>query len=295
MKFETRAQELRALLAQTRPLAAPGIHDGLSARLVQASGFKAAFVSGAGVSMSRLGQADLAFLNLADMTDAVRAMALACNLPLIVDIDTGYGNAHNAAAAVRQLERAGAAALQMEDQTFPKRCGHLAGKDVIPAAEMAAKIRAACAARANPSTMIFARTDALSVTGLDDALARCDVYLEAGADALFVEAPRSVVDMKTIAAHVQVRAPLIHNFVEGGRSPIRDLDDLGKLGYRVGLFPLALLHAGVPAQLSLLSHLRETGQSASWPAEKACLHALNEIVDLPGLLAKGQTFQTESA
>jgi 2-methylisocitrate lyase-like PEP mutase family enzyme len=290
MSLEQRTSLLRALVGAPDPVIVPGIHDGLSARLVQASGFKAAFVSGAGVSMSRLGQADFAFLALSDLCDAVRAMALACNLPLIVDIDTGFGNAHNAALAVRQLERAGASALQMEDQTFPKRCGHLAGKSVIPAAEMASKIRAACEARANPETMIIARTDTLAVAGLEDALARCDQYLEAGADALFVEAPRSTDQMKAIARHVGGRAPLVHNFVEGGKSPIASAQQLGELGYKIGLFPLVSLHAAVPAQMSMLSHLVETGQSANWSGPMADLHALNRVVGLSELLASAKNY-----
>jgi 2-methylisocitrate lyase-like PEP mutase family enzyme len=293
MNLAERTRLLRTLVMAPTPLMVPGIHDGLSARLVQASGFEVAFVSGAGVSMSRLGQADLAFLNLSDLCDGVRAMALACTLPLIVDIDTGFGNAHNAGQAVRQLERAGASALQMEDQTFPKRCGHLAGKSVIPAVDMVSKIHAACEARANPETMIIARTDALAVMGLQDALARCDLYLAAGADALFVEAPRSIGEMKAIAHHIAGRAPLVHNFVEGGKSPIANMQELGALGYQIGLFPLVSLHAAVPAQLSILSHLRETGQSANWFGPMADLKALNSLVGLPEQLAKTENYGSD--
>ena len=290
-----RARMLRAMLAANKPLVVPGVHDGLSARLVQASGFHAAFVSGAGVSMARLGQADLGFLTISEMCDTVRAIGFACSLPLIVDIDTGYGNAHNAAQAVRQLERAGACALQMEDQTFPKRCGHLAGKSVIPGHEMAAKIRAASAARSNPDTLIIARTDALAVTGLDDALARCELYLGAGADVLFVEAPRSVADMKAIAAHVAGRAPLVHNFVEGGKSPVTDASDLSELGYKIALFPLVSLHAGVPAQMSILHHLNATGRTRDWSGLIADLHTLNQSVGLDKLLSTSQLYASDAS
>jgi 2-methylisocitrate lyase-like PEP mutase family enzyme len=284
------AAQLRAILALPGPLIVPGIHDGLSARLVHQAGFRASFVSGAGVSMSRLGLADLAFLSLSDLCDSVRAISLVSGLPLIVDIDTGYGNAHNAAMAVRQLERAGAAALQIEDQTFPKRCGHIGGKQVIPVAEMAHKIRAACGARANPDTMIFARTDTLAVNGLADALLRCDAFLEAGADGLFVEAPLNIDYMKAIAGHVGGRAPLVHNFVEGGRSPIENSKQLAQLGYKIGLFPLATLHAGIPAQQALLSHLLNAGDTKSWSGPMADLSELNKMVGLPELLSASMSY-----
>jgi 2-methylisocitrate lyase-like PEP mutase family enzyme len=284
------AAQLRAILALPDPLIVPGIHDGLSARLVHQVGFRAAFVSGAGVSMSRLGLADLAFLSLSDLCDSVRAMSLVSALPLIVDIDTGYGNAHNAAMAVRLLERAGAAALQIEDQTFPKRCGHIVGKQVIPVAEMAHKIRAACSARANPDTMIFARTDTLAVNGLADALLRCDAFLEAGADGLFVEAPLNIDDMRVIAGHVGGRAPLVHNFVEGGKSPIENSQQLAQLGYKIGLFPLATLHAGIPAQQALLAHLLIVGDTKNWSGPMADLSELNKMVGLPELLEASTSY-----
>jgi 2-methylisocitrate lyase-like PEP mutase family enzyme len=295
MKQDHRAAALRALIAAPGPLIVPGIHDGFSARLVQASAFQAGFVSGAGVSMSRLGQADLAFLSVSDMADTLRALSLACSIPLIVDIDTGYGSAHNAAACVRQLERAGAAALQMEDQTFPKRCGHLAGKSLIPALEMASKVRAACGARANPATMIIARTDALAVTGLQDALTRCDLYLEAGADALFVEAPRSIEEMKAIAAYIGGRSVLVHNFVEGGKSPIASAHELEPLGYKVGLFPLANLHAAIPSQQALLGHLKASGQTRDWSGAMADLHELNDLLGLASLLESAKSYADDEA
>jgi 2-methylisocitrate lyase-like PEP mutase family enzyme len=286
-----RTRLLRAYLADFGAIAVPGIHDGLSARLVQKSGFKLAFVSGAGVAMSRLGQADLALLSFTEICDSVRAMALACDLPLIVDIDTGFGNAHNAALAVRQLERAGASGCQIEDQTFPKRCGHLTGKQVISVNDMSVKIRAIVSARTNKDTLVIARTDALAITGLTDALLRCDAYLEAGADALFVEAPRSIEEMKAIASHVNGRAPLVHNFVEGGKSPIAGLDQLESIGYKLGLFPLIGLHAGVPAQLRLLQHLQATGQTANWSGPMADLHELNKQVYLSSLLEQADDYR----
>jgi 2-methylisocitrate lyase-like PEP mutase family enzyme len=290
MKPDTKVQRLRALLARPEPLILPGIHDGLSAVMAQAAGFEAAFVSGAGVSMSRLGLADMAFLSVTELCDCVRAMSHASGLPLLVDMDTGFGNALNAARCMVQLERAGAAGVQMEDQTAPKRCGHMSGKNVVSGDEMAGKIRAVCEARTNPDTVVIARTDALGVNGLLDALARCDLYIEAGADALFVEAPKTVHDMKAIAAHVNRRVPLVHNFVEGGTSPISNGAELLALGYKVGLFPLLFLHAGVPAQQALLDHLHKTGSTHDWSGPMADLAALSEIVGLESLLETGRHY-----
>jgi 2-methylisocitrate lyase-like PEP mutase family enzyme len=177
---------LRHKLIGPHAVGAIGVHDGLSARLLVQAGGTTAFLSGAGISFARFGKPDLGFLNVSDLAEVVRNIAdCAPSLDLIVDIDTGFGNAINAAHAVRVLERAGANALQMEDQTFPKRCGHLAGKSVIDTTEMAGKIRAACDVRTNPDLLIFARTDAIGVNGLEDAITRGEAYLEAGADALF--------------------------------------------------------------------------------------------------------------
>ena len=281
---------LHAALCDGKVLKLPGVHDALSARLVVEAGFSAAFVSGAGISFARLGHADLAFLSLSDMVDAVRAMYDASGLLLLVDIDTGYGNALNTAHAVRALERVGAAGVQIEDQTAPKRCGHLAGKQIVPIEEMVGKISAACDARDRPQTLVVARTDALAVTGLKDALARGEAYIKAGADALFIEAPPSLDAMIRIAERFAGRVPLVHNFVEGPNSPITTMADLANLGYQIGLFPLACLHAAVPSQRAILSHLAQTGQTQDWPHAKADLYDINAIVMLNDLMEKALTF-----
>lgn len=273
-------------------LGAIGVHDGLSARLLETAGGSIGFVSGAGISFARFGKPDLGFLTVSDLTDVVRIIAdCAPTLDLIVDIDTGFGNAINTAHAVRTLERAGASALQIEDQTFPKRCGHLAGKSVIETSEMVGKVRAACDARHNPETLIFARTDAIGVLGLEAAIARGDAYLEAGADALFLEAPSSYEDMATIAQHFKARAPLIHNLVEGGTTPISTLSALGELGYKLGLFPLASLHAAIPAQTAMINQILETGASAHFEGPIATLADINKLVSLDAALEIGRRYR----
>jgi 2-methylisocitrate lyase-like PEP mutase family enzyme len=285
---------LRERLATPGAIAAIGVHDGLSARLLANAGATTAFVSGAGISFGRFGKPDLGFMSVSDLADVIRTLRDAApSLDLIVDIDTGFGNALNAAHAVRVLERAGAAALQMEDQTFPKRCGHLAGKSVISADEMAGKIRAACDARSSADTLIIARTDAIAVKGLVEAIARGEAYFEAGADALFLEAPTSREDMITIAQHFGHRVPLVHNFVEGGNSPISTLDDLDGLGYKLGLFPLAFLHAAVPSMTAMLAHILSTGGTAKFGGNVANLHDLNQHVGLAEALATGTNYGGE--
>jgi 2-methylisocitrate lyase-like PEP mutase family enzyme len=272
-----------------------GVHDGLSARLLEQAGGRTAFLSGAGISFARFGKPDLGFLNVSDLAEVVRTIAdCAPLLDLIVDIDTGFGNAINVAHGVRILERAGAIALQIEDQTFPKRCGHLAGKSVVDAGEMVGKIRAACDARTSSDLLIFARTDAIAVSGLDDAIARGQAYMDAGADALFLEAPPTRNDMVTIAKAFAGRVPLIHNFVEGGNSPIASLAELGALDYRLGLFPLVSLHAGVPAQMAALSHVLATGSSKSYTGPIASLQDLNRYLGLDKALETGKRFGRES-
>jgi 2-methylisocitrate lyase-like PEP mutase family enzyme len=283
---------LRQRLNQSDISGAIGVHDGFSARLLANAGGEIGFVSGAGISFSRLGMPDLGFLTISDLTDVVRNISHAApGLDLIVDIDTGFGNAINTAHAVRTLERAGANALQIEDQTFPKRCGHLAGKSVIEAAEMAGKIRAACEARTSADTLIFARTDAFGVHGLADALERGEAYLEAGADALFIEAPAMRDDMVAIAKQFAHRTPLIHNLVEGGTSPVSSLAELEALGYRLGLFPLMFLHAAIPAQSAILEHVLAHGATANYSGPLAKLADLNRHIGTDEALATGLMYQ----
>jgi 2-methylisocitrate lyase-like PEP mutase family enzyme len=211
-------------------------------------------------------------------------------LPLIVDMDTGFGNALNVQRTVRDFERAGASALQLEDQVAPKRCGHMAGKAVVTAAEMVGKIRAALDARVDAGTVIIARTDALGVNGFDDALERAERYLEAGADALFIEAPATTEQMREIGRRFSARVPLVHNLVEGGNSPVQTAAQLESLGYRVALYPAALLHGFTPRAQQLLQVIRRTGSTESVRDTLYQLADMNQLLGASELLAAGQRY-----
>lgn len=284
------ARQFRTLIHRQGVLSLPGVHDGLSVRLARQAGFEAGFVSGAGLAFARYGTPDLGLISLSELAASVGAMTEQADLPLLVDIDTGFGNALNVQRTVRLLESAGAAGLQMEDQTAPKRCGHLAGKQVIPAAEMAGKIRAACDARRDADLVVIARTDAIAVTGFDDALERAELYLEAGADALFIEAPATLEQMQTIAGRFADRIPLVHNLVAGGRSPVDTADALAGLGYRIALFPLACLQAAMPATRDLLEHLAATGDTQNWPGAQSPLADFNAATELDQFLVRSKDY-----
>ena len=249
--------------AHTRraPLLVPGAYDALSARLIAQLGFAAVYVTGAGFANSHLGVPDIGMTGLSQLADQVTAIADTVDLPLIVDADTGFGNAVTLTRTVRRLERAGASALQIEDQVFPKRCGHFAGKEVIATVEMEQKIHAALDSRSGPDLMIIARTDARSTEGLDGAIDRAGRYQAAGADVIFVEAPESVQELEVIARAVD--GPLLANMVEGGTTPIVELDKLGALGFSVVLYANSALRAAQRGVTSVLTRLRDEGSTTS--------------------------------
>ena len=276
---------LQRQLQTDRVLPVPGVYDGLSALLVEQAGFDCAFLSGACLAFARFGRPDMGLVCAAELRETVAVLRDRVSIPLIVDMDTGFGNALNVQRTVRDLERAGASALQMEDQLAPKRCGHMAGKTVIPAAEMVGKIRAALDARLDDSTLLIARTDALGVNGFEDALERAERYLEAGADALFIEAPQSVAQMQQIGRQFGGRTPLVHNLVEGGNSPVTGGAELQQLGYRVALYPAALLHQFVPAAQALLQVIANTGSTASLRSQLYELGDMNRVLGAEQLLA----------
>ncbi len=283
------AHILRQALAASHCLRAPGVYDGLTALLAEQAGFELGFVSGACIAFARHGRPDMGLVSLTEVVDSVALMRERVDLPLIVDMDTGFGNALNVQRSVRVLERAGASALQMEDQVMPKRCGHMAGKQVIPTAEMVGKIKAALDARQNPDTVLIARTDALGVNGFADALERAERYLEAGADALFIEAPTSRAQMEEIASRFAHRVPLVHNLVEGGGSPIDDADGLQALAYRIALYPAALLHLFVPQAQALLEHIRSKGSTRD-RRDLIDLDRINAVLGAPQLLQQAQRY-----
>jgi len=287
-------QQLRHLLAGDEVVQAPGVYDGLSALLVEQQEFSAAFLSGACIAFSRFGRPDMGLISASEVSDTVAVIRERTELPLIVDMDTGFGNALNVQRTVRTFERAGASALQMEDQVMPKRCGHMAGKQVISSVEMVGKIKAAVDARANSDTVIIARTDALGVNGFEDALERAEMYREAGADALFIEAPSSIEQMQKIGQMFGQQLPLVHNLVEGGNSPVPSSNELAELHYKIALYPAALLHAFVPQAQSLLAHIKQQGQTQSWPKPMVDLSYINDLVGAPELLAQGKQYQHDS-
>lgn len=280
----THAAALRRRLAQPEALKVPGVFDGLSALLVERAGFEAVFLSGASLAYTRFGRPDLGLVSFAELLGTVRTLRERIVLPLIVDIDTGFGNALNVARTVRELEKAGASALQMEDQVAPKRCGHMSGKQVVPAGEMVGKIRAALDARRDADTLIVARTDALTVEGFEAALERAARYVDAGADLLFVEAPATREQMRTIAARFGSRVPLVHNLVEGGRSPVANAAELQDVGYRVGLYPAMLAHLFARQAEIYLRRLMEQGGTTAFAGELHDISSINALLGAPQML-----------
>jgi 2-methylisocitrate lyase-like PEP mutase family enzyme len=290
----THRQALRQRLTQTEVLKVPGVYDGLSALLVQQAGFEAAFLSGACLSFARFGRPDMGLVSAAEVTDTIAILRDRVDIPLIIDMDTGFGNALNVQRTVRDFERAGASALQIEDQQAPKRCGHMAGKTVISCAEMVGKIKAALDARQDEDTVIIARTDALGVNGFEDALDRAEQYLAAGADALFIEAPKNIEQMQEISSRFASRVPLVHNLVEGGNSPVPDATSLSELGYGIALYPAALLHAATPSAQQILKKIAQDGTTIGGELPLYDLSDINQILGAQQLIDAGNQYDPES-
>lgn len=257
-KLAERRRFLRERVARRDALIVPGAANALTARIIADAGFEAAYVTGAGVANTLLGAPDIGLVTMSEIADQTAAIAEVCPLPLVVDADTGFGNAISVHRTVRVLERAGAAAIQLEDQVFPKRCGHFAGKAIIPAAEMCAKVRAAADAREDPNLLIIARTDARAVDGLEAALDRAAAYVEAGADLTFVEAPLSTDEMRAITRHLAV--PQVANMVVGGRTPLLPQEDLAEIGFGMVLYANAALQAATQAMSDVLRALHRDGR-----------------------------------
>ncbi|TLZ30534.1 MAG: isocitrate lyase/PEP mutase family protein [Gammaproteobacteria bacterium] len=286
---------LRERLQEGGALLAPGAYDALSALLIERAGFEAAYVSGASIAYTQLARPDIGLVSFDHLADVVARIAERVSLPLIVDADTGFGNVLNVRRTVTVLERLGASAVQLEDQTSPKRCGHLTGKNLIPSAQMLGKIRAACDARTRSGTLIIARTDAIAVEGLSAALERAGAYAAAGADVLFVEAPRSLEEMQQVANTLAHRAPLVANMVEGGRTPLQTLAQLSGLGFRLIIFPGALVRATVPHMEAFLASLKRDGTSQAFAPLMTDIGALNERVGLPELSELGRVYEEGDA
>jgi 2-methylisocitrate lyase-like PEP mutase family enzyme len=250
---------LRALLTEPEPLIAPGAYDALSARLVEQAGFDAVYMTGFGTTASLIGRPDVGLLTGTEMVDNARRIVSAVDVPVIADADTGYGNALNVLRTVQLYEQAGVAGIQLEDQVAPKKCGHMSGKAVIGTAEMVGKVRAAVAARQDPDLVVIARTDAVAVNGVADAVARGRAYAEAGADLLFVEAPTSESDIEAVATELRGVAPLVFNWAEGGKTPPLPLARITELGFSLVIYPIGTLLAATAGIQSLLATLKADG------------------------------------
>ncbi len=286
-------RSLAALLAEKSILVAPGVYDGLSALIAESVGFRALYLSGASIAYTRLGRSDVGLVTLSEAVATIAAVTDRVSVPVIVDADTGFGNAINVMRTVREFERAGACAIQLEDQVTPKRCGHLAGKALVSAGEMVGKLKAALDARRNGSTLIIARTDAIAVEGLDRALDRAERYREIGADMVFVEAPRSRDEMAAVSKRFTGRVPLMVNMVEGGSTPITDAAALEALGFSLVIFPGALVRAFAHMARAFLSNLGAQGTTAAWQDRMLDFKGLNELIGTPALLELGQRYDAQ--
>lgn len=282
---------LKARLADDRILVAPGVYDGLTASIATAAGFEALYLSGAAVAYTRLGRPDIGLASATEMADTMALIGDRTDLPVIIDADTGFGNALNAQRTMRQYERAGAAALQIEDQSYPKRCGHLADKSLIAAGEMAGKIAAMADARRSEETLIVARTDAIAVEGLTAALDRAERYLEAGADVLFIEAPRSQEELGAVAARFAARVPLLANMVEGGATPINSAADLEEAGFSVVIFPGGIVRALAHTAQDYYASLHAHGSNRPFAGRMFDFDGLNRRLGTAEMLARGQRYE----
>jgi 2-methylisocitrate lyase-like PEP mutase family enzyme len=281
---------LAAMLTQGTVLA-PGVYDAFSALLAEQAGFSALYLSGASIAYTRLGRSDVGLTTFTEVADTLARITDRVALPVIVDGDTGFGNALNVKRTVRGFERAGASMIQLEDQTFPKRCGHLDGKSVIPVAEMCGKLRAALDARANSETSILARTDSLAVEGLDAALDRAEHYLEAGVDALFIEALRSPEQMDAACSRFASRVPLLANMVEGGKTPVESAQVLAARGFRIVIFPGGAARAVAHTLRGFYGDLQTHGTTAPWRDSMVNFEELNEIIGTPGLMDDARRYE----
>ena len=279
---------MRERLRRKPILVAPGVYDAFGAVFAEQAGFDALYLSGAGIAYTKLGRPDIGLVSVSEVEATLAAICERVKLPVIVDADTGFGNALNVMRTVRQLERAGAAAIQLEDQSTPKRCGHLEGKSLVPAAEMAGKLKAAVDSRT--SALIIARTDAIAVEGLQPALERAERYLEAGADVLFIEAPRSLDEMKAVTQRFSTRIPLLANMVEGGKTPLLPAASLEALGFALVIFPGGLARRLGHAAREYFEALKRDGSTDALRERMLDFAGLNKALGTPEMLKLGKKY-----
>jgi 2-methylisocitrate lyase-like PEP mutase family enzyme len=285
-------ETLRSRLSCKPIVVAPGVYDPFTALLAMQAGFDTLYVSGAAIAYTRLGRPDIGLVTMTEVVDTLALIRDRVDAHVVVDADTGYGNALNVVRTVREFERAGASAIQLEDQDFPKRCGHLDGKTLIPAGEMRGKIRAAVDTRRSRETLIIARTDAIAVEGFDRAVERAMLYSEAGADVLFVEAPRTRDDLARIISALGNRAPLLANMVEGGKTPTLPAGELEAMGFALVIFPGAIVralgHMGREFYGSLAAH----GSNEPFRSRMLDFNGINDLVGTPEMIELGKRYQS---
>ena len=283
--------QLRKFLSSGKIVVAPGAFNALSARIIEQAGFPAVYMTGYGASADLLGAPDYGLLTLTEMANHAARMAQAVNVPLIADGDTGYGNAINVRRTIQEYERAGVAAIHLEDQVMPKRCGHMEGKQVIDAKDWAKKIEAAVDARTDGDFVIIARTDARAVYGLDEALSRAKMAVAAGADVIFVEAPQSVDELKKVADTIDV--PVMANMIEHGKTPLLSVDELQDLGYSLVIYPLATLYMATKAMCEAVKELKDTGTTAGLVDRMLAFHEFNDLVGLKDFQTLERQYQVK--
>ena len=280
--------KFRQLLNQPGIIQAPGAYDCLTAKLIQQAGFPAVYMTGAGTSVAQLGYPDLGLATMTDMIANAGSIADILDVHLIADADTGYGGILNVRRTIRQYERAGVAAVHIEDQEMPKRCGHLDDKKVVSTQDMVQKIRAAVDARTDDDFTIIVRTDSIAVTGWEDAMHRCEQYMKAGADALFVEALRTPKEVEQVAKNLDI--PLLYNFVESGKSPLLSAAELEKFGFKIVIYPASALLSVTHIVEQVMAQLKETGTTAHLMDKMVTLEACFEAVGLSSMLAEDAQF-----
>jgi 2-methylisocitrate lyase-like PEP mutase family enzyme len=287
--MKTQPDKLLARLTRKPIVVAPGVYDAFTALVAEQAAFRTLYVSGAAIAYTRLGRSDIGLVSMSEVADVIGTIRDRVAADLIVDADTGYGNALNVARTVRLFERAGANAIQIEDQSFPKRCGHLDEKRLVPAAEMVGKIKAALDARQSRDTVVIARTDAVGVEGFDKAIERAILYREAGADVLFVEAPKTHAELKRIAPALG-GVPLMANMVEGGKTPLLTAAELEALGFALVIFPGGIVRALAHMASEYYGSLAAHGTSEPFRNRMLDFTGLNDLIGTPELLAVGKRY-----
>ena len=285
---------LKDQISNKEIVVAPGIFDAFGAVLAEQAGFHVAYLSGASIAYTRFGRPDIGLIGMSEVAETLSVIAERNELPIVVDADTGFGNALNVQRTVRLFESAGASAIQLEDQTLPKRCGHLAGKTLVATGEMVGKIKATLDARRSADTLIIARTDGIAVEGFDAALDRAEKYAEAGADILFVEAPQSIDQIKAIVERFGDRLPLMANIVEGGKTPQKTASELEAIGFSLAIFPGGMVRAIAKTMQKYLLSLKTHGSNAPFQEQMLNFDGLNELLGTNDMLALGASYDADN-